>query len=157
MKSIIRKTTLSIAVATCLFAFLGCIYDIPITSKPTGEMDSRLLGQWASADAKIKLKVVKLNDENYIVVNTDGELYQAWRSDVVDVALLTVMHLETETPKYSYWNWELSDDGSLVLRIINHKIVPDDTIDSATVRKLLSDNLQNPALFGDAIHIAKGQ
>jgi hypothetical protein len=157
MKSIIRKTTLSIAVATCLFVFLGCIYDVPITSKPTGEMDSRLVGQWVSSDAKIKLKVVKLNDENYIVVNTDGKLYQIWRSDVADVALFTVLHLETETPKYSYWNWKLSDDGSLILRIINHKIVPDVTIDSASVRKLLSDHLENPALFGDAIALTKGQ
>lgn len=157
MQSMIRKTLFSSAVAACLFVFLGCIYDVPITSEPTGEMDSRLLGHWVSADEKIKLKVVKLNDENYIVVNTDGKLYQAWRSDVAGVAFFTLLHLETQTPKYSYWNWELSDDDSLVLRLINHKVVPQDLADSASVRKVLSDNLQNPELFGDAIPLTKLQ
>ena len=157
MKSMIRKTILSSIAAVYLFVLLGCIYEVPITSKPTGEMDSRLLGNWVSPDEKIKLKVVKLNDENYIVVNTDGKLYQAWRSDVAGVALFTVLHLETEMPKYSYWNWKLSDEGSLVLRLINHKIVPDDTKDSTGVRKLLIDNLQNPELFGDAIPMTKVQ
>ena len=155
MQTMIRKTILCIALATCLFVFPGCIYEVPITSKPTGGMDSRLLGNWVSPDAKFKLKVVKLNDENYIVVNTDGKLYQAWRSDVEGMAFLTVLHLETETPEYSYWNWQLSDDGSLILRLINDKIVPKNTLDSASVRELLSDHLQNSALFGDAILMTK--
>jgi len=149
MKSMIRKTILSSVAAVSLFVLLGCIYEVPITSEPTGEMDSRLLGQWGSAD-EIKLKVVRLNDESYIVVNSDGKLHQVWRSDVAGVAFLTVLHLETETPKYSYWNWEMSEDGSLVLRLVNPKIVPKDLSDSASVRKLLTDHLKNPALFGDA-------
>lgn len=157
MKSMIRKSILSSLAAVYLFVLLGCIYEVPITSKPTGEMDSRLLGNWVSPDEKIKLKVVKLNDEHYIVVNTDGKLYQVWRSDVAGIAFFTVLHLEAETPKYSYWNWKLSDDGSLVLRLINHKIVPDDTKDSTAVRKLLIDHLQNPELFGDAIPMTKVQ
>jgi hypothetical protein len=155
IKQITRNCTLSILAAVSCFAFTGCIYEVPITSKPTGGMDSRLLGNWVSPDAKFKLKVVKLNDENYIVVNTDGKLYQAWRSDVEGMAFLTVLHLETETPEYSYWNWQLSDDGSLILRLINDKIVPKNTLDSASVRELLSDHLQNSALFGDAILMTK--
>lgn len=155
MKSMIRKTILSSVAAVSLFVLLGCIYEVPITSEPTGEMDSRLLGQWVSADEKIKLKVVRLNDESYIVVNSDGKLYQVWRSGVEGVAFLTVLHLETETPKYSYWNWEMSEDGSLVLRLVNPKIVPKDLSDSTSVRKLLTDHLKNPALFGDAIPMTR--
>jgi hypothetical protein len=118
-------------------------------------MDARLLGHWTSQDGKIKLKVVKLNNENYIVANTDGKLYRAWRSDVADTPFFTVLHLETEKPKYSYWAWELSDDGTLMVRIVNHELVPDDTKDSASVRKLLRENLKNSALFGDEIQLTK--
>ena len=130
-----------------MFVLLGCIYVVPITSEPTGEMDSGLPGQWVSADEKVKLKVVRLNDESYIVVNSNGKLYQVWRSDLEGVAFLTVLSLKTEMPNYSYWNWETSDDGSLALHLINHKIVPKDLYDSASVRKLRTDHLKNPALF----------
>ena len=155
MKSIIRKTILSSVAAVYVFVLVGCIYDVPITSEPTGEMDPRLVGQWVSADEKVKLKVVKLNDESYIVVNSDGKLYQAWRSDVEDVTFLTVLHLETETPKYSYWNWEMQADDTLILRLVNHKLVSNDLADSGSVRKLLKENLQNPALFEDAIPMTR--
>lgn len=157
MKSMIRKTIFSSAAVICLFALIGCIYDVPITSEPTGEMDSRLLGQWVSADEKIKLKVVKLNDESHIVVNTDGKLYQVWRSDAAGVSFFTVLHLETQTPKYSYWNGNFSDDGSLILRLINSKVVSDDLTDSASVRQLLNKNLKNPALFGEPIRMRRIQ
>lgn len=155
MKSIIRKTILSSVAAVYLFVLVGCIYDVPITSEPTGEMDPRLVGQWVSADEKVKLKVVKLNVESYIVVNSDGKLYQAWRSDVEDVAFLTVLHLETETPKYSYWNWEMQADDTLILRLVNHKLVSNDLADSGGVRKLLKENLQNPALIGETIPMTR--
>lgn len=99
--------------------------------------------------------VVKLNDESYIVVNSDGKLYQAWRSDVNDLAFLTVLHLEAETPKYSYWNWEMQADYTLTLRLVNHKLVSNDLADSGSVRKLLTNNLQNPALTGETILMAR--
>ena len=140
-----------------MFVLLGCIYVVPITSEPTGEMDSGLPGQGVSADEKIKLKVVRLNDESYIVVNSNGKLYQVWRSDLEGVAFLTVLSLEAEMPNYSCWNWEMSDDGSLVLHLINHKIAPKDLSDSASVRKLLTDHLKNPALFWDAISMTRIQ
>ena len=155
MKSIARICTLSIVAAACWFAFSGCVYDVPITSKPTGKIDVRLLGHWTSKDGKVKLKVVKLDDYNYIVANTDVNLYRVWRSDVADTPFVSVLNLETDKPKYSYWTWKLSDDGTLILRIINDKIVPDDIKDSASVRILLKENLHNPALFGDEIQMTK--
>jgi hypothetical protein len=68
---------------------------------------------------------------------------------VADTPFVSVLNLETDKPQYSYWSWKLSGDGTLSLRIVNDKIVPDDTKDSASVRKLLKENLHNPALFGD--------
>jgi hypothetical protein len=155
MKSIARTRSLSIVVAACWFVFSGCVYNIPITSKPIGKIDVRLLGHWTSKDGKDKLKVVKLDDYNYIVANTDGNLYRVWRSDVADTPFVSVLNLETDKPQYSYWTWKLSDDGTLILRLVNDKVIPDDTKSSVEVRKLIKKNLQNPALFGDEMQMTK--
>ena len=149
IKSAIRTFALSLITVCCWLAFSGCVYNVPITAKPTGKLDARLLGHWSSKDGKDKLKIVKLDDYNYIVANTDGNLYRVWRSDVADTPFVSVLNLETDQPQYSYWTWKFSEGGTLILRIVNDKIVPDDTKDSASVRKLLKANLHNPALFGD--------
>jgi len=151
---IAQKLILGIVMATCWFVISGCIYDVPITAKATRKVDSRLLGNWTSKDGKDKMKVVKLDDSNYIVYS-DGNLYRVWHSDVANTPFVTVQKLESNKPQYAYWTWKLSDDGTLSLRNVNDKIVPDDTKDSATVRKLLKENLRNPALFGDEIQMTK--
>jgi hypothetical protein len=155
VKLIAQRLTLGIVVAACWFAFSGCVYNVPITSKPTGKIDVRLLGHWISKDGKNKLKVVKLDDYNYIVANTDGNLYRVWHSDVADTPFVSVLNLETDKPQYSYWTWKLSDDGTLTLRIVNDKVIPDDTKSSAEVRELIKKNLQNPALSGDEMQMTK--
>ena len=63
--------------------------------------------------------------------------------------------LESAKPQYAYWAWKLSDDGTLSLRNVSDKVIPDETRDSASVQKLLKKNLQNPALFGDEIQMSK--
>ncbi len=152
---IAKRLSLGIVVAACCFVITGCIYDVPITAKPTGKIDVRLLGHWASKDGTNTLKVVKLDDYNYIVANTDGNLYRVWHSDVADTPFVSVLNLETDKPQYSYWTWKVSGDGTLILRIVNDKVIPDDTKSSAEVRKLIKKNLQNPALFGDEMQMTK--
>ncbi len=154
MKSIARACTLSIA-AFCWFGFSGCVYNVPITSTATGKINARLLGHWTSKDGKDKLRVVKLDDYNYILADTDGTLYRVWHSDVADTPFVSVLNLETDKPEYAYWTWKLSDDGTLILRMVNDKLVPDDTKDSASVIKLLKENLHNPALFKDEMQMSK--
>ncbi len=151
---IAQKLTLGIVVATCCFVISGCIYDVPITSKATRKVDARLLGNWTSKDGKDKIKVVKLDDSNYIIYS-DGDLYRAYHSDVADTPFVSVQKLESDKPQYAYWTWKLSDNGTLNLRNVSDKVVPDDTKDSASVQKLLKKNLQNPALFGDEIQMTK--
>jgi hypothetical protein len=82
-------------------------------------------------------------------------LYRVWRSDVADTPFVSVLNLETDKPQYSYWTWKLSDDGTLILRLVNDKVIPDDTKSSVEVRKLIKKNLQNPALFGDEMQMTK--
>ena len=153
--SLISRTfTFGIVAAACCFVISGCFYDVPITSKPTRKVDARLFGNWTSKDGKTKMKVVKLDDSNYIV-STDGDLYRAYHSDLANTPFVSVQQLESAKPQYAYWTWKLSDDGTLRLRNVNDKVVPDDTKDSASVQKLLKKNLQNPALFGDEIQMTK--
>ena len=147
-------STFGIVAAACCLIGSGCIYDVPITSQPTRKLDANLLGNWSSKDGKSKMKVVKLDDSNYIV-SCDGDLYRAYHSDVANTPFMSVQKLEGDKPQYAYWDWRLSDDGILHLRNVNDKLVPDNTKDSASVQKLLKENLQNPALFEDEIQMSK--
>ncbi|MCU0785805.1 MAG: hypothetical protein MUF81_17530 [Verrucomicrobia bacterium] len=156
VRLIAKKLTLGIVVAACCFVISGCIYDVPITAKATRKVDARLLGNWTSKDGKVKMKVVKLDDSNYIV-SCDGDLYRAYYSDVADTPFVSVQKLESDKPQYAYWTWKLSGDGTLSLRNVSDKLVPDDIKDSASVQKLLKQNLQNPALFGDEIQMTKNK
>jgi hypothetical protein len=151
---IAQKFTLGIVATACCFVISGCIYGVPITSKATRKVDARLLGNWTSKDGKDKMKVVKLDDSDYIV-SCNGDLYRAYHSDVADTSFVSVQKLESDKPQYAYWTWKLSDDGTLILRIVNDKVIPDDTKDSASVRKLLKKNLQNPALLEDGMQMTK--
>ncbi|MGA2138301.1 MAG: hypothetical protein ABSH14_05510 [Verrucomicrobiia bacterium] len=152
-----RTCTLAIVAAVCCFTFSGCLYEVPITAKPTRKIDERLLGDWTSKDGQHKMKVVKLDDSNYIVCKRDkdggvfssGDLFRVYHSDVAKTAFVSVQILDKPKPSYAYWNWKLSEDGTLHLRCVNDKVVPDETKDSASVRKLLEGNLQNPNLFGE--------
>ena len=151
---IAQKLTLGIVVTACCFVLTGCIYDVPITAKATRKVDTRLLGNWASKDGKDKMKVVKLDDSNYIVYS-NGNLYRAWHSDLAGTPMVSVQILDSEKPQYAYWTWKLSDDGVLIVRNVNDKVVPDDTKDSTSVQKLLNENLKNPALFEGEMELTK--
>jgi hypothetical protein len=143
----------TLAALFCL-VFSSCVYEVPITAKPTRKVDERLLGNWTSKDGKNKMKVVRLDASHYIV-SGNGELYLAYHSDVAKLPLFTAQILDSPTPKYSYWAWRLADDGTLSGKIVSDKVIPDETKDSATVRKLLEANLQNPALFEEETHYTK--
>jgi len=101
------------------------------------------------------MKVVKLDDYNYVVSMNGEDLYRVYHSEVAHAPFITVQVLDLATPKYCYYTWHLADDGTLHARIVNDKIVPDDTKDSSTVRKLIKANIQNPSLFGDEIQFTK--
>jgi hypothetical protein len=151
---IARKLTLGIIAAVCWSVLGGCVYEVPITSKPTRKVDERLLGDWTSKDGKNKMKVVRLDDSNYIVCY-NGDLFRAYHSDVAKTSFVSVQILDSARPKYAYLAWKLSDKGTLFLRSVSDKVIPDETKDSASVRKLLEKNLQNPKLFEDEGEFAK--
>ena len=154
MKVIARKFTLGIVTAVCCFAFSGCEYEVPITSKPTRKVDERLLGNWTSKDGKNKMKMVRLDDSSYIV-SYNGDLFRAYHSDVAKNPFVSVQILDSPKPKYAYHTWKLSDDGALHGRLVSDKVIPDETKNSESVQKLLEKNLQNPKLFEDEVEFTK--
>jgi len=146
-----KFTPLWLAVG-CWLALCGCVYDVPITEKPTRKVDAQFLGNWTSHDGKTKMKVSQYDDYNYVVIY-DGELCHAWSSDVAGTQFFSVKNLDPTDAgsygKFYYSVWKLASDGTLHARGVNDKIVPDATKDSPSVRKLLKANLQNPDLLGD--------
>jgi hypothetical protein len=128
----------------------GCLHDVPITDRPTRQINEQLLGDWMARNEEngetVRMKVAKLDDYKYVVY-FDHNLYRAYHSDVATVPFVTVQDLDTKEQKYSYSMWELKADGSLIGRSVNEKVVPDETRNSAAVRELLKKNIANPNLF----------
>lgn len=148
----IRKFTPVLLAVGCWLALCGCVYDVPITEKPTTPVNAQFLGNWTSQDGKTKMKVSQYDEYNY-VVSFNGDLFRAWSSEVAGTPFFSVKNLDsTDTSsylKFYYSVWKLGADGALHARTVNDKIVPDATKDSASVRSLLKANLQNPDLLGE--------
>ena len=132
-----------------LLALSGCEFEVPITSRPTDNVNVRLLGNWASADGNEKMQVRRWDDATYAVWY-NGDLFRAFHSDSAGMPLVSVQALENENRKYSYISWKLSEDGArLALRSISSKVIPAATKDSQTVRELIQKNIGNPALLNE--------
>jgi hypothetical protein len=87
-------------------------------------------------------------DDFIYVCSFNGDLLQAYHSDVDQTPFISVQDIESAYRKYLYLTYTISADGErLVIRIVSTKIIPVETKDSATVQRLLKDNLQKPALF----------
>jgi hypothetical protein len=148
-----------LAVAAGCLLFSSCVYEVPITAQPTRKIDRRLLGNWTARDAKngetVKMKVVKLDDYNYIVFFDNKDLYRVFHSDVARTPFVSVQILDSDKPKYAYSAWTLNEDGTLVGHAVNDKVVPDETKTSSAVQKLLEQNLKNPSLFEEPMKFTK--
>jgi len=141
------------AAAVYCLSFAGCIYEVPITAQPTRKIDEKLLGTWTgksekNKDETVKMKVVKLDDSNYII-EFDNHLYRAWHSDVANTPFFSVQDLEDKEKQFSYSTWKLNDDGTLVGRSVSDKVVPDETKTSKEVQLLLEKNIKNPGLLNE--------
>jgi hypothetical protein len=148
-----------LAAAVCCLLFSSCVYEVPITAQPTRKIDQRLLGNWTAKDEKngetVKMKIVKLDDYNYIVFFDNKDLYRVFHSDVAKTPFVSVQILDSEKPKYAYSAWTLNEDGTLVGRAVNDKVVPDETKTSNAAQKLLEQNLKNPDLFEEPMKFTK--
>jgi hypothetical protein len=129
----------------------GCNYDIPLTAKPTRNVDARLLGDWVAMDKENPqdefLHIRQLDDATYVVA-LDKDIYRVFHSDFADTAFVSVQDLNSANRKYVYYTWRLSADGAqLTLQGVSTKVVPEKTKNRTAIQQLIKDNLQNPALF----------
>lgn len=147
LRLVTRRLTGGVIAAFCLLAFSGCDYKVPIKSVPTRKVEERLLGDWVSKNGTEKLKVRKLDDSIYIC-SYNGDWFRAFHSDVGKTSFITVQDIESAERKYVYLTYTISADGKqLGLSVVSPKVIPIETKDSATIQRLLEENLQNPALF----------
>jgi hypothetical protein len=128
----------------------GCVYEAPLTSKPTRKIDDRLLGDWVEDQPGGKdLKIRKLDDSHY-VISYDG-FYWAFHSDVGEGHFVSIQEIDPipdKDRKYTFATYELKDDGkTLVVRTMNDKTIPATLKTSAVLEKTVRANLKNPDLL----------
>lgn len=148
MTTSLLRTTLA---AAGLLFLAGCDYDVPITAGPTRPVDSRLLGTWVRYDQGEKkdelMNVRKLDDFNYAVA-IDGDIYRVFHSDHANLPFVSAQDLNSDSRKYVYYTWRLSEDAAqLILRRVKQEVIPDGAKDSATIQHLLTEHVSDPKLL----------
>ena len=133
----------------------SCNYDVPLTEKPTRQVDARLLGNWMSFDKdeqKLEQMSVRRLDDSTYVVAMDNDVYRVFHSDFADTQFVSVQDLQPGDGygKYAYYLWQLSADGTqLSLKGVSNKIVPEATKGREALQKLIKANLAHPKIYGD--------
>jgi hypothetical protein len=150
------KPTLGGLLAIALL-LAGCNYEVPLTARATRKIDERLLGVWLGGDDGKDPMVVRQLDDSTYVVAMDDDLYRAFHSDLAGTAFISVQELG-DRRKYAYVTAEISTDGrQLTVRLVNDKIVPDDTKGRAALQKLIRAHLADPALFNKPLVFTRGK
>ena len=141
------RSTIALVIALVLLSLGACQYSVPITERPTRNVEMKLIGNWVSADGRETIKIRTLTHSTYIV-SYKNVLFQAFHSDLSGISFLSVQELETRERSYTYLTYRLSEDGTkLYLRLVNEEVVPRETKDVTSIQQLLKRNLQNPALL----------
>lgn len=149
-KNLISNRIILVIVAMGFLVTLAACgdYKVSITERPTRRIDQRLVGDWVSRDRAERIKVRPLSDSTY-VISYAGLLFRGFHSDIDGLSFINAQDLETGDGNYFYLNYRLSDDGkTLYLRVVSDEVVPKTMKDSASVQKLIRENLQNPLLLG---------
>jgi hypothetical protein len=131
----------------------ACNFDFPLTAKATRPVDTRLIGNWSSAEPDGKrvehMNVRQLDDSTYIVAY-EGDIYRAYHSDWAGLPLLSVQDLNPAPDKYLYMHWQLSADGTeLRLKTMDPHSLPKTAQDQAAVAQYIKDHAGDPNLFGE--------
>jgi len=141
------RSRLALVFTLTVLSLGACQYSVPITERPTRNIEMKLIGNWVSADGRETIKIRTLSHSTYIV-SYNNVVFQAFHSDLSGISFLSVQELETRERSYTYLTYRLSEDGTkLYLRLVNDEVIPRETKDVTTIQQLLKRNLQNPALL----------
>lgn len=107
---------------TALLLLAGCSFDVPLTEKPTREIDPSLLGSWFSLADGESLNVYKLADDQYLVVD-DGDPYVCTHSDLSGISFISCKAIGNTDlyGKYAYISYK-TDADTLVLMELNDSL-----------------------------------
>jgi len=148
-----RKPALPYLVLLLCLVLTGCEYDVPATKEPTRNVDDRLLGDWVAMGGWMKVR--RLDANGYVIFH-DGKLYRAWHSELAGLPLVSVQDIDSEKRKFAYLGYALSTDGRrLTLRVVNDKLIPDETRDAERIKTLFEKHRREPALFGEGFVYVK--
>ncbi len=105
-----------------LLLLAGCSFDVPLTEKPTREIDPSLLGSWFSLANGESLDVYKLADDQYLVMD-DGAPYVCTHSDLSGVSFISCKAIGNTDHygKYAYIAYK-TDADTLVLMALNDSL-----------------------------------
>jgi len=147
--SLLRNVVPWIAIAVALPGLSACVYEAPITMRPTRGVDSHLVGDWVSADGKEQVKIRDLDRKTY-VIEYDGDLFRAWHSDVDGLALVSVQDLQRPERRFAYIAYTLSSDSERLRALaVSRAAVPEHVRTSAEVQALLHKHAGEASLFSD--------
>jgi len=142
-----KMHTLTFCLFTITFLLTSCLYKVPITSKPTSNIDQRLIGDWLGKDQKEVMKIRMFNEKEYIV-SLNGSLSRAFHSDVEGTRFINIQDLDGSERIYAFASYGLSEDlKQLTVKIVSQEMVPSKTPSSEEVQTLLKRHLKNPALY----------
>src|SRR5437879_3246833 len=127
----------------------GCIYEGPITEKPAGKIDERLLGDWLEKGDKPEwLRVRKFSDTEYVLQY--GGFWRAFFSEIDGrrfVNVQTIDPVENAERKYAFVTYVLKDDRTLVVHSVSKDLIPETLHSSREIEEAIRGNLKNPKLL----------
>lgn len=149
----LREPGFNVLVLLLCLVFVGYEYDVPASAEPTRRVAEQLVGDWIAMGGWMK---VRLFDASSYMIFHDGELCRAWHSDGAGSPLVSAQDIDTDKRKFAYLHYPvLADSRRLAQRVVDAKIIPDETRDAAPNKMLFEKRRGNSDLFGEEFLHAK--
>ncbi|HEX6731464.1 MAG TPA: hypothetical protein VF074_15675, partial [Pyrinomonadaceae bacterium] len=79
------RSTITVVLTFVVLGLTACQYSVPITERPTRNVEMKLIGDWASTDGRETIKIRTLSHSTYIV-SYNNVLFQAFHSDILGIS-----------------------------------------------------------------------
>lgn len=138
------RCLLPLACAAALLLLAGCEVDFPLTARPTRPVESRLTGDWVSADRTTRLLIRPWDATTYVAV-IDDDIYRAFHTDHAGLPLIAAQEFDPAAGQFVHLVWKLSDDGErLTLRVLRDEVLRDSSANRAALQRAIEQNRDHP-------------
>lgn len=131
---------------------------VPLAEPERGSIDPRLAGIWLARgddDELSVLEFIPFNDAEYLVewIGREGSKatrmqVRAYRVAIGEHRFLQLQPLNEEG-KYLVGHYVMPDESTLVIRLVQDAIVPDEvSANPERLRRIIEENITNEKLFG---------